>query len=83
MTDLKVAPTKAFTEEEAEQIRRNILAVGDAARKLLNSGLSKRAIAVLIHDATNLPLRDIRNVLDAAADLPKLYLLNPTTKEKS
>ncbi len=77
MNEPKIAPTKAFTKEEAEQIRRNILAVGDAAKKLLKSGLKKRAIALLIHDATKVPMRDITLVLEAAADLPKIYLDAP------
>lgn len=78
MNDPKIAPTKAFTKEEAEAIRRNILAVGDAAKKLMNSGLSRRAISVLINDATGLAKKDILAVLDAAKDLPKLYTINPT-----
>lgn len=73
MTDQKIAPTKAFTKDEAEAIRRNILAVGDAAKKLLNSGMNRRAISVLINDATGISKKDILAVLDAARDLPKLY----------
>ena len=73
MNEKTIAPTKAFTTEEAEQIRRSILACGDAAKKLLNSGLNKRAISVLIHDATGVPLKTILKVLEAAKDLPKLY----------
>ena len=79
MNDQKIAPTKAFPKAEAEQIRRNILAVGDAAKKLLNSGLNRRAIKVLIHDATNVPMGDVERVLVAARDLPKLYCVPEVT----
>ena len=54
-----------------------IVEVATAARKLLNSKLSKRAVFVLIKDSmvgTGVPLRDIELVLDCAAKLDKRYL---------
>lgn len=72
--DKAVAPTKTFTPDEAQRIRESILEVSNAGRLLLNSGLTKRAVAVLIQDATNIPLKTITHVLEAARDLGKLYL---------
>jgi len=54
-----------------------IVEVANAARKLLNSKLTKRAVLVLIKDSmtgSGLPLRDIELVLDMAAKLDKRYL---------
>ena len=46
-----------------------IMRIGDAMRKLESSGLNRRAVIVLLHDATKLPKRDIELMLDT---LPKL-----------
>lgn len=62
---------------EIQLMEQSILDVANAARKLLNSKLSKRAILVLIKDSmrgTGLPLKDIELVLDCASKLDKRYL---------
>jgi hypothetical protein len=54
-----------------------IVDVAEAARKLLNSRLSKRAVIVLIRDSmpgSGMPFKDIETVLDCAARLDKSYL---------
>lgn len=54
-----------------------IVEVAQAARKLLNSRLSKRAIVILIKDSmtgTGIPIKDIELVLDCASKLDKRYL---------
>lgn len=65
----KVIETKIM--EEA------IVQVANAARKLLSSKLTKRAVFVLIKDSMSgggLPLKDIELVLDCASKLDKRYL---------
>ena len=54
-----------------------IVEVATAARKLLNSKLTKRAVLVLIKDSmsgTGVPMKDIELVLDCASRLDKRYL---------
>lgn len=54
-----------------------IIEVANAARKLLASRLTKRAILVLIKDSmtgSGMPMKDIELVLDCAAKLDKRYL---------
>lgn len=46
-----------------------IVDVAKAAKALLGSRLSKRALLVLLHDKTKIPYVTIERVLDAAADL--------------
>jgi hypothetical protein len=62
---------------ELKVMEQAIVDVAEAARKLLNSRLSKRAIIVLIRDCMpgpGVPLKDIELVLDCAAKLDKRYL---------
>ena len=48
-----------------------IVDVANSAKKLLNSGLERRAILVLIKDMTSVPLQTIEQVLDAASRLDR------------
>lgn len=62
---------------ELQIMEQAIVDVATAARKLLSSKLTKRAILVLIKDSikgTPMPLKDIEIVLDCAATLDKRYL---------
>lgn len=62
---------------ELKVMEQAIVDVAEAARKLLNSRLSKRAILVLIKDSMTgqgVPMKDIELVLDCAAKLDKRYL---------
>ena len=62
---------------EVQIIEQAILEVATAARTLLNTRLTKRAILVLIKDSmtgSGLPLKDIELVLDCASRLDKKYL---------
>lgn len=64
---------------EIEIMEQAIVDVANAARKLLNSNLSRRAILVLIRDSMSgspMGLKDIEVVLDCAANLDKRYLKN-------
>lgn len=62
---------------KVEIMEQAIIDTAQAARTLLNSKLTKRAVMVLIKDSmsgTGLPLKDIELVLDCAARLDKRYL---------
>lgn len=48
--------------------------VSDAVKKLKASKVQERVILLLIRDMTNMPLGDIQNVLNAAAQLKSKYL---------
>lgn len=62
------------TADDYKRIAESILRVGDVGKRLAASGLSRRAILVLLRDATNLPMGDIKLVLDALPQLSKFYL---------
>lgn len=61
---------------ETEVLAEAIVAISASAKKLLGGKLKKRAVLVLIQDASprNLTLSDIEAVLDTAADLEKRYV---------
>lgn len=62
---------------EVQIMEQAIVDVATAAKKLLNSKLSKRAILVLIKDSivgNHIGLKDIEVILDCAANLGKRYL---------
>lgn len=64
---------------EIQVMEQAIVEVATAARKLLNTKLTKRAIVVLIKDSmtgTGMPMKDIELVLDCASTLDKRYLKN-------
>lgn len=60
------------TPESVELLAKSIVQVSDASKKLLNAGLTERALAVLLHDligAGNINRAQIRLVLN---NLPRL-----------
>lgn len=64
-------------EEEAvgaEVLAQAICDVSAAAKKLLSSRLSRRAIALLIKDRSGVSMADIDKVLDGAAELERAYV---------
>lgn len=52
-----------------EILASEIKAVADAAKKLLNSKLEKRAILVLLKDMSGYPMAQIEKILDCASRL--------------
>ncbi|MES2359963.1 MAG: hypothetical protein V4529_16610 [Gemmatimonadota bacterium] len=71
---------KAKTEEPViinnkadppEILATSIREVAEAARKLLATRLTKRAILVLLKDSCGLPMHEIEKVLDHAASLDR------------
>jgi hypothetical protein len=66
---VSVKKTEAKPETK-EILAQAIVRIGEAAAKLSqDGGLNRKAIVVLLKDATGLPARDINTVLDA---LPRL-----------
>lgn len=73
MSRQKVAPTPTDYQRVAESIAK----VSDAAKALRSSGLSRKAVEVLISHQTKIPQRDVRLVLEGAEDLAKWCLEQP------
>jgi hypothetical protein len=57
------------TDSTPEVLASAIEDVADAARRLLGSRLSERAIVLLLHDHSGVPQKQIRAVLNSAANL--------------
>lgn len=67
-----------ITQDDDDPIATEVLAqaickLSDASNQLLSSGLNKKAIVVLLRDATNLSKRNITAVLDAMGQLRQDY----------
>lgn len=81
MSKAAPAPQPAIVLDEVDPdiLASAIVDVSNAAKKLLNSRLSKRAIAILIRDACkgNRSLCDILEVLDAAENLSRRFVVEP------
>jgi hypothetical protein len=58
----------------AEVMAQAIVDIGRAMKALSGSRLNARAVRVLLHDATGLPMRSIKAVIDALNDLERIYL---------
>lgn len=60
--------------DDYERIAAGIRAIGDVGKKLSATGLNRNATILIIHDATKVPKRDIKLILDALPNLPRWYL---------
>ncbi len=65
-------------QDPAAPIAKDVLAkaiidISTAAQALQRGGLNQRAVVVLLHDSTNVPMRDIKYVLNGLAQLRKDY----------
>lgn len=67
MRNVKVV--KSEPPQSTEILAEAIVRIGDSVAKLNASGLNRRAVVVLLRDATGLGKKDIETVLDA---LPRL-----------
>jgi hypothetical protein len=65
----RVQVVKSDPPESKEILTEAIVRVGDAVHKLNASGLNRKAIVLLLNDATKVNRADIIKILDA---LPKL-----------
>ena len=64
---------KINTPADALPLTEAIIKIHDALDKLTASGLTKRALVVLLHDATSVNRRDISAILDALPRLKQWY----------
>ncbi len=69
-----VAGKDELNEVPAEVMEQAIVDLAQAGRKLLSSRLNRRALLVLLKDATNVSFRDIGAVLDNLATLDEVFL---------
>lgn len=69
LTPLAKLAKPEFTDNDYERIARSINRAGEVGKRLTASGLSRRAVVVLLHDATGVPMKDIRCVLDSLETL--------------
>lgn len=68
-----VRVVKSDPPETTEILAEAIVRLGDAVKKLDASGLNRKAIVLLLQDATKVPKRDIIAILDAIPRLRGWY----------
>jgi hypothetical protein len=54
-------------------LAKSIISISASMKKLLSSGLNRRAVIALVHDHTKLGKSEITRVLDALDDLARTY----------
>jgi hypothetical protein len=59
--------------ETPEVLAMAITDISDGMKRLLASGLNRKAIEVLLFDATHVPKRQITKVIDALGDMKRDY----------
>jgi len=69
----QVKVKKSDKTESKEILAEAIVNIGNAAKKLNDSGINKTAIIVLLHDKTKLPKGTIKLVLDSLPQLERWY----------
>lgn len=68
-----VKVTKSDPPETKEILAESIVKLGEAHDKLARSGLNRKAIILLLHDATKVPKRQIELILEAIPRLRGWY----------
>lgn len=76
---MNIIQKEGAPEVEAEVIAQSIKKVADSVRRLRGSGLTERAIIVLLRDASGVAKGEIEQVLRGLDKLEKLYL-TPTKR---
>jgi hypothetical protein len=64
----------AETPVEVEVLAQAIVDIGNAAKRLSNSRLNRRAVIVLINDMTGIGKGTIEVVLNSISELERVYL---------
>ena len=70
----KAEDAKELTAADAAKLAEAVKKIAAAAEQLAESGLSRRALVVLLADATKVSPRDINDVLNGLDSLGDLYL---------
>jgi siroheme synthase len=68
-TDTETKPKEVDPQVLAQQLA----TISDSMRKLLASGLNRKAVIVLLHHTSKVPQRDIEYVLDSLETLKQRY----------
>ena len=72
----RVHVVKSDPPESTEILAEAIVRIGEAAARLNASGLNRKAIVLMLHDATKVGKKDIETVLDALPRLRGWYCKN-------
>lgn len=73
MMSKQVKVKKSEPPESKEILAEAIVSIGQAAEKLMASGINKKAVIILLQAQTKLSQRDIRLVLDSLPQLERWY----------
>lgn len=65
-----------------EIIAASIVKLSQASQRMLSSGLNRRALEVLLEDASSVPMSDISRVLNALPRLAELYTVTANSKKR-
>lgn len=63
-----------LSAEDARQLAESIRKIDKAAKDFIASGLSRKALVVLLNDSTGVAKRDINFILDGLESLGATYL---------
>lgn len=69
----RVKVVKSEPPESKEILAEAIVRLGESLEKLNKNGLNRRAIVILLQDATQISKRDINAILDAIPQLQGWY----------
>jgi hypothetical protein len=71
---MKIIQKEGAEPIPAEVIAQSIAKIGDAAQRLMGSGLTRKAILILLANASGVPKVTCSKVLDGLNSLKRLYL---------
>jgi hypothetical protein len=69
-----------YTSEDARKLAEAVRRIDKFSKEFTASGMNRRALVVLLHDATSVTKRDINAVLDGLDGLGDMYLERSTKK---
>jgi hypothetical protein len=69
--------TPIVDEYSATRIAQSIRTAAEMGKRLNSCGLNRRAVVILLQDATGVAQRDIKLILDALPKLSAFYLTAP------
>jgi hypothetical protein len=73
-TEPKTKEPLEITQEDARQLAESVRKIDKAMKDFIASGLTRKALVVLLNDATGVAKRDINAVLDGLESLGAIYL---------
>jgi hypothetical protein len=70
------------TEKTIDDVVKALHKVQNAAEELRESGLTRRAVVLLLHDMSKVPKREIHRVLEAIPEMAEFFLYPPDEDER-